>query len=131
MGGLLSRNSSKLSTADERHLARKCNTVATAYSKCHKANPNEPRACNNLQTSLVMCYAADLCKEASEAHQKCYMSVINTGYYQVGCQLVPCSSRGVCEDQKLLPSAGVCSFTTGTLRSPCFALQARRAPVRA
>jgi hypothetical protein len=185
MGGWLSRDSSsKLSTADEHHLARKCKSVATAYSKCHKANPNDPKACNNLQTSLVMCYAAgeaqllsaaagtthypfqhgphthththththnlagiavwcvaagekncclflfsqasaackqhvlrgciktaasaaaatcafithiyslclatlsDLCKQASDAHQKCYMSVINTGYYQVGgCQL--------------------------------------------
>jgi hypothetical protein len=28
--------------------------------------------------------SADLCKQASDAHQKCYMSVINTGYYQVG-----------------------------------------------
>lgn len=83
MGGWLSRDSSStLSTADAHHLGRKCKTLATAYSKCHKANPNDPKACNNLQTSLVMCYAADLCKQASDAHQKCYMSVINTGYYQ-------------------------------------------------
>jgi hypothetical protein len=29
-----------------------------AYARCHKANPNDVLACNNLQTSLVMCYAA-------------------------------------------------------------------------
>lgn len=27
----------------------------------------------------VCCVAADLCKEATAAHEKCYMSVINTG----------------------------------------------------
>lgn len=29
-----------------------------AYARCHKANPSNEAACNNLQTSLVMCYAA-------------------------------------------------------------------------
>lgn len=29
-----------------------------AYARCHKANPTDAAACNNLHTSLVMCYAA-------------------------------------------------------------------------
>jgi hypothetical protein len=71
MGGWLSRDSSsKLSTADEHHLARKCKSIATAYSKCHKANPNDPKACNNLQTSLVMCYAAGASCSTSTVRQQ-------------------------------------------------------------
>eukprot|EP00879_Flechtneria_rotunda_P010011 GHRR01010467.1.p1 GENE.GHRR01010467.1~~GHRR01010467.1.p1 ORF type:complete len:108 (+),score=13.84 GHRR01010467.1:237-560(+) len=81
MGGWVSKQP-LLSTADEHRLARKCKSLSTAYSKCHKANPNNAKACNNLETSLVMCYAADLCKPESDAHQKCYMSLMNTGRYK-------------------------------------------------
>jgi hypothetical protein len=76
MGGWLSKDSSsKLSTADEHHLARKCKSIATAYSKCHKANPNDPKACNNLQISLVMCYAAGAscsCQHSEAAATRIY-----------------------------------------------------------
>jgi Holliday junction resolvase RusA-like endonuclease len=80
MGGYFSKGGSTvLSTAEEHRLARKCKSLSQAYTRCHKANPGDARACSNLETSLVMCYAADLCKEASEAHQRCYMSIMNTG----------------------------------------------------
>eukprot|EP00878_Enallax_costatus_P007600 GHUV01007957.1.p1 GENE.GHUV01007957.1~~GHUV01007957.1.p1 ORF type:complete len:106 (+),score=15.06 GHUV01007957.1:424-741(+) len=78
MGG----SSSKLTPADEQRLGKKCKTLSTTYQKCHKANPTKPSACSNLETSLVMCYAGDLCKDAYAAHEKCYMSLMNTGYYQ-------------------------------------------------
>lgn len=81
MGGMVSKQP-QLSVADEHRLARKCKSLSQAYARCHKANPSNEAACNNLQTSLVMCYAADLCKEAAAAHERCYMSVINTGRYQ-------------------------------------------------
>lgn len=81
MGGWFSKQP-QLSTADEHRLSRKCKSLSHAYARCHKANPNDAQACNNLQTSLVMCYAQDLCKEAAAAHERCYMSLINTGRYQ-------------------------------------------------
>ncbi|KAF8057753.1 tmem209 [Scenedesmus sp. PABB004] len=110
---------SKLHPAEEQRLGKKCRTLSTAWSKCHKANPDDARACANLETALVQvgararrrgrpaagagagavrrrgearrthaharaqCYAAELCKPQSEAHQRCYMSLMNTGYYQM------------------------------------------------
>jgi len=56
MGGWFSKQP-QLSTADEHRLSRKCKSLSHAYARCHKANPNDAQACNNLQTSLVMCYA--------------------------------------------------------------------------
>lgn len=61
MGGAFS-SGRRLSDAEEQRLGRKCRTLAQAYARCHKANPSDGAiACKNLETSLVMCYAAGAC----------------------------------------------------------------------
>jgi hypothetical protein len=58
MGGAFSRQQA-LSPAEEQRLGRKCRSLQAAYARCHKANAgSEGVACKNLETSLIMCYAA-------------------------------------------------------------------------
>lgn len=74
MGGWFSKQDSQLSAADEHRLGRKCKAVTQAYSRCHKANPADPRACSNLETSLIMCYATGvigLCATEASRHAEC------------------------------------------------------------
>ncbi|KAI8474103.1 MAG: hypothetical protein J3K34DRAFT_518417 [Monoraphidium minutum] len=80
---------SKPSAEEEVRIARKCAARRTAYQGCLAANKGEPRACERLETALAMCFAAELpgCAAASEDHQRCFMSVVNTGRYKgrLGC----------------------------------------------
>lgn len=63
-------------------LERKCRPVKLAHNRCKKANLETETACRNLETSLISCYADELCKPEAEEHRKCYMSVVNTGRYK-------------------------------------------------
>lgn len=71
-----------LSAEEQERLARKCRTLKTALEGCLKANPGESTACQNLETSLVSCYAAEYCKDEYEEHRRCFTSVVNTGQYE-------------------------------------------------
>lgn len=80
MGGVAGKPKPlELSPHDRDRLARKCKSLSTAYSQCMKANTDNSRSCSNLETSLVTCYAGDLAKEAADKHQRCYMSLMNSG----------------------------------------------------
>jgi hypothetical protein len=104
MGASVSKQA-ELSVAESDRLARKCKSLATAYRKCHRANPSQPQACSNLETSLVTCFASDLCPEAAEAHQKCYMSLMNTGGYhgKHDCEQYVAAMKSCLQKYKLYP----------------------------
>jgi hypothetical protein len=63
-------------------IQRKCKPLLVAYQRCQKANPGDPKACSNLDTSLVTCYAKQLVTDAAQEHERCFMSLMNTGGYK-------------------------------------------------
>lgn len=76
--------SSKPTAEESSRIAKKCVARSTAYRGCLAANRGDPRACDRLETALVMCHAAELagCKGASAEHERCFSSVVNTGRYK-------------------------------------------------
>ncbi len=86
-------------------IQKKSKSVAAALERCRKANIDNPSACNNLDTSLVMSYAEELCKPEAEEHKRCYFSVINTGRYNgsLDCQESVLAMQQCLRKQKLYP----------------------------
>lgn len=99
---LLSPQPEPLAQKDIDRLTRKCKSLSTAYAKCMHVNKTDPGACTNLETALVACWGGDLFKELSEEHQRCYMSLINTG------AAAACWNASRCSIICVGPRAAVC-----------------------
>ena len=48
-----------------------CKGSLAAYKGCKKANPGSESACANLETHVLACLAAKVCKGEKEAFDKC------------------------------------------------------------
>lgn len=73
-------NSRALQPEDASRLERKCRSISAALSRCRAANGDSHAvACANLSNSLLACQASVLCRDAADAHQRCYTSLMNTG----------------------------------------------------
>lgn len=96
----LTRTTTNTSTTTTHHTIQ-----LQAYARCHKANPNDAAACNNLQTSLVMCYAAGGCVFVLVS-----LSGLGVGAVGVSCLLV-CDRYGQ-------PTIPVCLFNVHTMLLP-------------